>query len=59
VFKDKDSFLEKFAVMTDAKQVNELHNLLKPYLLRRVKEDVEKVRRRARFVAIGRVAILV
>ena len=28
--------------MTDASQVNELHNLLKPYLLRRVKEDVEK-----------------
>jgi SNF2 family DNA or RNA helicase len=28
--------------MTDAKQVNELHTLLKPYLLRRVKDDVEK-----------------
>lgn len=42
VFDDKDSFLEKFGEMTDAAQVNELHNLLKPYLLRRVKEDVEK-----------------
>lgn len=41
-FADKDSFLEKFGEMTDAKQVNELHSLLKPYLLRRVKEDVEK-----------------
>lgn len=41
-FADKDDFLVKFGEMTDAKQVNELHNLLKPYLLRRVKEDVEK-----------------
>jgi chromodomain-helicase-DNA-binding protein 7 len=42
VFADKESFLEKFGEMTDAEQVNELHSLLKPYLLRRVKEDVEK-----------------
>lgn len=42
VFDDKDGFLEKFGSMTDAKQVNELHSLLKPYLLRRVKDDVEK-----------------
>lgn len=42
VFADKDDFLRKFGEMTDAKQVNDLHNLLKPYLLRRVKEDVEK-----------------
>ncbi|GAX11583.1 chromodomain-helicase-DNA-binding protein 6 [Fistulifera solaris] len=42
VFSDKESFLEKFGEMTDAEQVNELHSLLKPYLLRRVKEDVEK-----------------
>jgi superfamily II DNA or RNA helicase len=41
-FDDKDDFLEKFGVMTDTDQVNALHNLLKPYLLRRVKEDVEK-----------------
>jgi SNF2 family DNA or RNA helicase len=41
-FADKETFLEKFGEMTDAKQVNELHSLLKPYLLRRVKEDVEK-----------------
>jgi len=41
-FADRDKFLEKFGEMTDAKQVNELHTLLKPYLLRRVKEDVEK-----------------
>jgi chromodomain-helicase-DNA-binding protein 7 len=42
VFNDKDGFLEKFGSVTDAKQVNELHSLLKPYLLRRVKDDVEK-----------------
>jgi SNF2 family DNA or RNA helicase len=41
-FADKDAFLEKFGEMTDADQVGELHTILKPYLLRRVKEDVEK-----------------
>jgi SNF2 family DNA or RNA helicase len=41
-FDDKGDFLEKFGLMTDATQVNALHSLLKPYLLRRVKEDVEK-----------------
>lgn len=41
-FSDREKFLEKFGDMKDAKQVNELHSLLKPYLLRRVKEDVEK-----------------
>jgi SNF2 family DNA or RNA helicase len=34
--------LEKFGELTTAEQVNDLHALLKPYLLRRVKEDVEK-----------------
>lgn len=41
-FADRDSFLEKFGEMKESKQVEELHDLLKPYLLRRVKEDVEK-----------------
>lgn len=41
-FNDREDFLSKFGEMTDAQQVNELHALLKPYLLRRVKEDVEK-----------------
>lgn len=41
-FAEKDDFLEKFGQLTDVKQVNELHNVLKPYLLRRLKEDVEK-----------------
>jgi superfamily II DNA/RNA helicase len=38
----KDEFVEKFGSLSDAQQVKELHNVLKPYLLRRVKEDVEK-----------------
>lgn len=42
VFHDREEFMEKFGQMTDAEQVNELHSLLRPYLLRRVKEDVEK-----------------
>jgi len=41
-FADKDGFLRSFGKVSDAQQVKELHNLLKPYLLRRVKEDVEK-----------------
>jgi SNF2 family DNA or RNA helicase len=41
-FDSKEDFLEKFGQLTDADQVNELHSVLKPYLLRRVKEDVEK-----------------
>jgi chromodomain-helicase-DNA-binding protein 7 len=41
-FASKDTFIEKFGQLTDAKQVSDLHSILKPYLLRRVKEDVEK-----------------
>lgn len=41
-FKSKDDFVEKFGELSDASQVSELHAVLKPYLLRRVKEDVEK-----------------
>jgi len=41
-FHSKDDFVEKFGELSDAKQVSELHAVLKPYLLRRVKEDVEK-----------------
>ena len=32
----------KIGQLTDAKQVSELHTVLRPYLLRRVKEDVKK-----------------
>ena len=35
-------FSEKFGDLRDAADVARLHNLLKPYLLRRIKEDVEK-----------------
>ena len=42
VFASKDDFLEKFGQLTDSGQVDQLHAVLKPYLLRRVKEDVEK-----------------
>jgi SNF2 family DNA or RNA helicase len=42
LFPSKEGFLEKFGQLTDASQVSELHSVLKPYLLRRVKEDVEK-----------------
>jgi SNF2 family DNA or RNA helicase len=42
VFNSKDDFLEKFGQLENSVQVQELHSILKPYLLRRVKEDVEK-----------------
>lgn len=41
-FNDVDDFLSKFGDLKNAKQVANLHDLLKPYLLRRIKEDVEK-----------------
>jgi len=41
-FKSKEDFIEKFGQLENAKQVSDLHSVLKPYLLRRVKEDVEK-----------------
>ena len=41
-FESKEAFVEKFGQLTDAKQVSDLHTVLRPYLLRRVKEDVEK-----------------
>jgi len=41
-FASRETFVEKFGQLTDSKQVSALHGILKPYLLRRVKEDVEK-----------------
>jgi superfamily II DNA or RNA helicase len=41
-FNDQAGFLEKFGDLKDAGQVAMLHQVLKPYILRRVKEDVEK-----------------
>uniref|UniRef100_K3X6C6 Chromodomain-helicase-DNA-binding protein 6 n=1 Tax=Globisporangium ultimum (strain ATCC 200006 / CBS 805.95 / DAOM BR144) TaxID=431595 RepID=K3X6C6_GLOUD len=41
-FPSVQDFLEKFGDLHEAQQVADLHKMLKPYLLRRVKEDVEK-----------------
>ena len=41
-FASKDEFTNKFGQLQDADQVANLHTVLRPYLLRRVKEDVEK-----------------
>jgi len=41
-FKDQKAFSAKYGDLKDAAQVGRLHTELKPYLLRRVKEDVEK-----------------
>jgi chromodomain-helicase-DNA-binding protein 7 len=36
-----DDFLEEFGTMSDQETVEKLHQLLRPYLLRRLKDDVE------------------
>ena len=41
-FHSEASFIERFGNLVDVKQVQELHSLLRPYFLRRVKSDVEK-----------------
>ncbi|KAJ3446430.1 kismet isoform c [Anaeramoeba flamelloides] len=41
-FKSQNAFLKEFGDMQDSTQVEKLHKILKPYLLRRLKEDVEK-----------------
>ncbi len=41
-FNNVQEFLENFGDLKEAAQVAKLHNILKPYLLRRIKEDVEK-----------------
>ncbi|DAZ94104.1 TPA: hypothetical protein N0F65_007938 [Lagenidium giganteum] len=41
-FPSVNDFLEKFGDLHESQQVADLHKMLKPYLLRRVKEDVEK-----------------
>eukprot|EP00667_Euglena_gracilis_P000178 EG_transcript_178 len=42
VFASKDAFLRCYGQMTDSSTVKQLHKQLQPYLLRRVKEDVER-----------------
>ncbi len=41
-FSDLADFVSKFGDLKAAAQVAKLHDVLKPYLLRRIKEDVEK-----------------
>ncbi|KAI9895181.1 hypothetical protein PsorP6_018840 [Peronosclerospora sorghi] len=41
-FPSISNFLDKFGDLHESQQVADLHKMLKPYLLRRVKEDVEK-----------------
>jgi superfamily II DNA or RNA helicase len=41
-FNSLDDFLGAFGTITSSEQVQELHRVLQPYLLRRLKEDVEK-----------------
>lgn len=41
-FGSRDEFTEQFGQLENADQVANLHTVLRPYLLRRVKEDVEK-----------------
>ena len=41
-FRNQAEFVAKFGDLRDAAHVAQLHAVLKPYLLRRVKEDVEK-----------------
>lgn len=41
-FADLTDFVHKFGDLKDSKQVAMLYEVLRPYLLRRIKEDVEK-----------------
>ncbi|CAM9497967.1 unnamed protein product, partial [Ectocarpus sp. 13 AM-2016] len=41
-FRDQQGFVEKYGDLQDAEDVSELQEAIKPYLLRRMKEDVEK-----------------
>jgi SNF2 family DNA or RNA helicase len=41
-FGDRDYFIDRYGNMRNKDQVEELHTLLRPYILRRLKEDVEK-----------------
>jgi hypothetical protein len=41
-FEDRDAFVRQFGSLRDAAQLAQLHKRLKPYLLRREKEHVEK-----------------
>jgi chromodomain-helicase-DNA-binding protein 7 len=41
-FEDMDDFLERYGDMKSKERIDELHEKIRPYILRRLKEDVEK-----------------
>eukprot|EP01080_Neovahlkampfia_damariscottae_P008691 gene8691-638_t len=41
-FDDVDDFMDEYGKMSDSTHAKKLHDLVEPYLLRRLKEDVEK-----------------
>eukprot|EP00934_Nitzschia_sp_Nitz4_P009022 Nitzschia sp. Nitz4//scaffold97_size77645//18109//25086//NITZ4_005513-RA/size77645-augustus-gene-0.24-mRNA-1//1//CDS//3329560641//9012//frame0 len=41
-FPSLDTFLERFGEMKSKERVDEMHQVIRPYILRRLKEDVEK-----------------
>lgn len=41
-YEDIDEFLEKYGDMKSKEKIDELHETIRPYILRRLKEDVEK-----------------
>ena len=46
IFSDAQSFINEFGEMKDANALAALHDRLRPYMLRRLKEDVEKAYQR-------------
>ena len=42
IFSNAQSFIDEFGEMKDANALAALHDRLRPYMLRRLKEDVEK-----------------
>jgi len=41
-FDDMDEFMEKYGDLKSKERMDELHEEIRPYILRRLKEDVEK-----------------
>jgi len=41
-FESVDKFLESYGTITEKEQMDDLHESIRPYMLRRLKEDVEK-----------------
>eukprot|EP00428_Durinskia_dybowskii_P037994 CAMPEP_0170273256 /NCGR_PEP_ID=MMETSP0116_2-20130129/36591_1 /TAXON_ID=400756 /ORGANISM="Durinskia baltica, Strain CSIRO CS-38" /LENGTH=229 /DNA_ID=CAMNT_0010524485 /DNA_START=56 /DNA_END=741 /DNA_ORIENTATION=+ len=41
-FPDLDSFLEQYGSIKSKERIDEMHDVIRPYILRRLKEDVEK-----------------